>query len=227
MDRATIDKQLAIRLEHFSAHPFLVDANSLRLSPEQVYRWIMCAGRESKSFVSILRNLISWCESKKIKDILLANLDDELGNGVPEDAHYMHYLRLLDELGIPRTQFFSYTENSGIKLALQLAYSISLARREAWALGYMLINEAMTPITYGAAKSGLMKYHPKLQTNFFDLHISTDAIHLKNLLDAVEELPQECEGDVVFGLDMGERGMAVLLDEAYGVLDYSSDGLAA
>lgn len=51
--------------------------------------------------------------------------------------------------------------------------------------------------------------------------------HLKNLFDGVEELPQDCEGDVVFGLDIGERGMAVLLDEAYGVLDYSSEAPAA
>jgi pyrroloquinoline quinone (PQQ) biosynthesis protein C len=223
MDCALIEHHLTARLEHFSQHPFIVDANASQLSRDQVHRWIMCAGRESKSFVSILQNLTSWCQRSKINQILLANLNDELGDGNPEEAHYKHYLRLLDDVGIPRSEFVSYRENNGIKLALRLAYSISLAKREAWALGYMLINEAMTPITYGAAKAALTKYHPSLKTDFFDLHIETDAIHLKNLFEAVAELATSDEKDVLYGLDAGERGMAVLLDEAYGIFDYSGE----
>jgi pyrroloquinoline quinone (PQQ) biosynthesis protein C len=183
----------------------------------------MCAGRESKSFVAILKNLASWCTNPKTREILLANLADELGNGKPEDAHYQHYLQLLDALNIPRANFYSYSERAGIRLALSLAYNISLSKREACALGYLLINEAITPITYGAAKSAITYYYPNLKTTFFDLHVTIDDLHVKKLYEAVDELPTSSEDELLFGIDVGERGMAVLIDEAYGIFDHCLD----
>ncbi|MEV6810503.1 hypothetical protein [Streptomyces sp. NPDC051129] len=51
---------------------------------------------------------------------LRENLDDELGAGDPEHAHFLHYLHLLDDLGVPREEFDTYRERPGIKLALGL-----------------------------------------------------------------------------------------------------------
>lgn len=180
----------------------------------------MCAGRESQSFVTILKNLTSWCGDSKIREILLANLADELGKGNPEEAHYMHYLQLLDSLNIPRSHFYSYSERAGIKLALSLAYNISLSRQKSRALGYLLINEAMTSITYGAAKSTISSFHPDLKTNFFDIHVVVDHLHVEKLFEAVEQLPSSSKSELLFGIDIGERGMAILLDEALGAFDY-------
>jgi pyrroloquinoline quinone (PQQ) biosynthesis protein C len=223
MNRDSIAQQLAEGLNRIRRHPFIVSAHARSLSKDEGERWIMCAGRESASFVAILENLTSWFDNLKVREILLANLADELGNGNADEAHYMHYLQLLDRLNIPRAEFYSYKERAGIKLALSLAYNISLSRRESRALGYLLINEAMTAITYGAAKSAITNYYPNLKTDFFDLHVTVDALHVNKLYDAVDELPASSERELLFGMEIGERGMAVLLDEAYGIFDCTFD----
>lgn len=223
MNRASIEQYLESGLGRIRRHPFIVKAHELTLSKEQGLRWIMCAGRESQSFVAILANLTRWCEDSKTHSILSENLANEMGDGNPQDAHFMHYLQLLEDLNVPRSDFYLYREGAGIKLALSLAYNISLSKQQVCALGYLLINEAMTPITYGAAKAAILSYYPNLKTSFFDLHVVIDDLHVKKLYEAVDELPASSEQEFLFGIDIGERGMAVLLDEALGVFDHCAE----
>jgi len=223
MKRDQVQRYLEDGLERIRRHPFITGAHELTLTKNQGQRWIMCAGRESRSFVAILKNLASWCANENVREILLANLADELGKGDPQEAHYVHYLGLLDALCIPRSNFYSYSEKAGIKLALSLAYNISLSKRESCALGYLLINEAMTPITYGAAKTALRVYYPDLKTDFFDIHVVTDDLHVKKLYEAVDELSETLQQELFFGIHLGERGMAVLLDEAFGIFDNADE----
>ena len=131
----------------------------------------------------------------------------------------MHYLHLLDSLGIQRSRFDEYEESAGIKFALSLAFNIAEGRNAPEAIGYMLLNEAMTPITYEAARSALSQNFPGLKTDFFDLHIAVDAEHVQALWEAVEVLPDSSAPGLNFGFALAKRGMEVLLDEAYGVLD--------
>ena len=138
---------------------------------------------------------------------------------VPEHAHFMHYLHLLDKLGISREIFYAYNERAGIKLALSLAYNISVLNSEALALGYMLVNESMTSITYAAAKSAITLYYPTLDTEFFDIHVDVDEKHVSELYQAIIELEPSQISQLLYGINIGERGMAVLLDEAYGIFD--------
>jgi len=215
-----VEQAVANSLNRIHGHPFIRDAKVGKLSEEQAKRWIMCAGRESRSFPDVLKNLISWSGHEKIKSILLQNLSDEEGNGVLEHAHFMHYLQLLDKLGISRDEFYAYTERAGIRLALSLAYNISTLRREAPAIGYMLVNESMTSITYSAAKLAITRYYPELQTDFFDIHVDVDERHVDELYEAVSELVPCQTQDLLFGVEIGERGMAVLLDEAYGIFEH-------
>jgi pyrroloquinoline quinone (PQQ) biosynthesis protein C len=215
-----VEQAVANSLNRIHRHPFIRYAKIGKLSEEQAKRWIMCAGRESRSFPDILENLISWSGNEKIKSILLQNLADEKGHGVLEHAHFMHYLQLLDKLGISRDEFYTYTERAGIRLALSLAYNISALRREAPAIGYMLVNESMTSITYAAAKSAITLYYPDLETEFFDIHVDVDERHVDELYEAVSELDSSQIEDLLFGVEIGERGMAVLLDEAYGIFEH-------
>ena len=113
--------------------------------------------------------------------------------------------------------------SSSLKFALNLAYSVSNMRDSATPLGYMLVNEAMTPITYKAAKLAITKYYTNLNTHFFDEHIAVDEEHVADLWRAVDRLGNGEEASLRFGMDVGERGMAVLLDEAFGVLDLHLD----
>jgi pyrroloquinoline quinone (PQQ) biosynthesis protein C len=200
-------------------HPFIVAANNQALSQSQAERWIKCAGRESKTFPQILENMVARCKNERVQQILNANLSDEYGNGNPEDAHFKHYLHLLDELGIPRSAFDSYSEKVGIRFALDLAQCVSLQPSEALAIGYMLVNEGMTQITYSAAHNALRRYHPVIRTPFFTLHVEVDEKHVEDLFKAVDELSVEDGADLKFGVEIGERGMASLLDEALGTFD--------
>lgn len=206
-------------LSRIRQHPFIVGANSQSLTKSQAERWIKCAGRESRSFPKILENLVARARNERVRQILQANLDDEYGNGNPDDAHFKHYLHLLDELGIPRSEFDAYDERAGIRFALELAYNVSVQPSEPMAIGYMLVNEGMTQITYSAAHNALTRYYPDIKTPFFSLHVEVDEKHVADLYRAVGELPDSESSALKFGVDIGERGMAVLLDEAFGVFD--------
>jgi pyrroloquinoline quinone (PQQ) biosynthesis protein C len=212
-----VKHEVALSLLRIERHPFVIRAKRGDLTYQEALRWIMCAGRESRTFPTILENMIADCIDPVIRKILQDNLDDEYGNGNIEHAHFNHYLQLLDKLGIQRQQFEGYHERSGIRLALDLALSVSSSKNIARALGYMVVNEGMTPITYSAIKSGLMQFHPDLKTDFFDMHIIVDEKHVADLHRAIEELPEQNLEDVLFGICIGERGMAVLLDEVIGV----------
>ncbi|MGH9894082.1 MAG: iron-containing redox enzyme family protein [bacterium] len=216
--RDAVMTYVAGALQRIRRHPFIIAANAQTLTREQATRWIFCAGRESRSFPHILENLVARSTRPRVRALLQANLDDEYGNGNPDDAHFFHYLQLLDELGVPRATFYEYPERAGIKLAVALAFNISDGN-EAVAIGYMTVNEAMTPITHSAAHNALRRYHPAMRAPFLRLHVEVDERHAESLYAATADLDRSQLEDVLFGIDLGERGMAVLLDEALGILD--------
>src|SRR5712692_1457517 len=99
MLRNAAEQAVAESLERIRQHPFILEANAQKLSKGQAERWIKCAGRESRSFPSILQNMVARCSNETVREILEENLNDEHGNGNPEEAHFKHYLHLLDNLG--------------------------------------------------------------------------------------------------------------------------------
>ena len=201
-------------------HEFIAHATFGKLEEGQCIRWVMCAGRESRSFPDILQNMLEIVDSEEISKILGENLADEFGNGNPEQAHFRHYVHLLAKLGFSEAEFNAYPEKAGIQLALHLAYNISMQEDVPLALGYMLVNEGMTPITYGAVDVALHVHFPSLTTEFFRLHVEVDEEHVAQLYEAVSTLPDEALPSVLFGIAVGERGMAVLLDEALGLFEH-------
>ena len=210
-------------LHRIRNHPFVKRAHAGLLTKEEGLRWIKCAGRESRTFPKILERMLEHCFEPAVRQILQSNLEDECGNGNPDRAHYKHYLDLLDRVGVGRERFEEYPEKAGIRLAVELALSISAKPNLAQALGYMLVNEGMTPITYEAVRAALLPYFPDLKTKFFDMHIAVDEKHVEDLYHAVNELPAAALDDVCFGVMVGERGMAVLLDEVIGLYDGMSE----
>lgn len=217
MEITTVKTKVAESLKRIEGHPFILDAHSNELAKDQVIRWVMCAGRESRTFPEILKNMISWTRNEKITAVLRDNLDDELGNGNLKHAHFMHYLQLIEKIGLKEGDFLAYNEKAGIQLATSLAYNISMLKKPATVIGYMLVNEAITPVTYNAVRHAILPYYPEIKTNFFDIHIEVDEMHVAELYKAVEELMDSELEELLFGIEIGERGMAVLLDEAYGI----------
>lgn len=213
----TVRQAVEASLEAIRSHRFITGAHLLALTHEQTIRWIMCAGRESRSFPDILIGMIERTTNPAVKKILEENLDDEHGNGNPEHAHFRHYVHLLQKIGMSEQQFQAYTEKAGIRLALDLAYNVANGDNSAVALGYMLVNEGMTPITYDAVDVALHKFYPDLTTSFFQMHVEVDEHHVAELYKAVEAMPDAVVDDIVFGVQLGERGMAALLDEALGI----------
>lgn len=222
----TAKKEVVESLNEIHQHPFLCEATKQNLTEEQIARWLMCAGRESRSFPSILGNMLERSADdqhprhKRIVEILGQNLQDELGNGNPEEAHFKHYLKLLDNLKIPREQFYNYQERAGIKLALDIAYNVSVQKNEAIAIGYMLVNESMTPITYAAIQKAVCRYWLPSDIAFFSVHVAIDIKHVEALYLAVEQLEANQTDDIVYGIRLGERGMSALFDESYGLFEH-------
>lgn len=210
-------------LARIQAHRFIRLAHRRELSRDQVLRWILCAGRESETFPNILVRMLERITSPQlVVDVLKENLDDEYGNGNPDEAHFQHYLKLLHAVGLTDADFRGYRERAGIRLALDLAESVSSQPVPEIAIGYMLVNEGMTPITYGAVDVAIHAYHPELDSTFFQLHVEVDEHHVRELYRAVGALPESAVDDVLEGIALGERGMAVLLDEALGVFDHTT-----
>lgn len=207
-------------LDRIRAHRFIREAHARELSKSQVLRWILCAGRESRSFPEILENMVKRVEDPLVLEILRENLDDEYGNGDSDEAHFQHYLHLLHDVGLTDEDFESYTERAGIRLALDLAYNVSTQPVPETAIGYMLVNEGMTPITYDAVDVAIHRHFPDLATKFFRLHVEVDEHHVNELYRAISALDDAGVDDILFGVSLGERGMGVLLDEALGVFDH-------
>ncbi len=206
-------------LDRIAQHPFIKDGRAQRLSKAQCLRWVMCAGRESRTFPEVLRNMMTLVEDQKVMDILRENLQDELGHGNPEQAHFRHYVHLIQKLGLTEADFENYPERAGIRLAVDLGRSISLHSDPAVSLGYMLVNEGIVPITYGAVDVAIQKHFPELTTNFFNMHVLVDEEHVRQLFVAVGEMQDTDASAILFGLALGERGVAVLLDEALGLYE--------
>ncbi len=207
-------------LNRIREHLFIRKAHGQQLTREQVLRWIKCGGRESRTFPNILVNMIKRIDNPLVVQILQENLDDEFGNGNPDEAHFQHYLHLLHDVGLSDEEFESYEERAGIRLALDLAESVSKQPVPEIAIGYMLVNEGMTPITYDAVDVSIHQYFPSLETMFFKLHVEVDEHHVNELYRAIAALDNSSLEDVLFGVSLGERGMGVLLDEALGVFDH-------
>lgn len=207
-------------LDRIRAHRFIREAHAGALSKSQVLRWILCAGRESRSFPEILENMVKRVDDPLVLEILRENLDDEYGNGDSDEAHFQHYLHLLHDVGLSTEAFESYVERAGIRLALDLAYNVSSQPVPEIAIGYMLVNEGMTPITYDAVDVAIHKHFPTLATKFFRLHVEVDEHHVNELYRAIGALDDASVDDILFGVGLGERGMGVLLDEALGVFDH-------
>lgn len=206
-------------LNKFKDHPFIQKANNNELAKEQLINWLMCAGRESRTFPEIIKNMIEWTNNQVIKDILIENLNDEYGNGNPNEAHFMHYIQLLEQIELSQNDFLNYDEKAGVKFAVSLAYNISMSKDIGLVLGYMLINEALTPIVYSAIQEAMKKYYPELETNFFDLHIKVDEQHVKELYKAISVLDDNSIESLKFGIELGQRGMLIILDESLGIFN--------
>jgi pyrroloquinoline quinone (PQQ) biosynthesis protein C len=110
LDQASIEVVREVvedSLARIRKHKFIVDGFSGRLTHEQCVRWIMCAGRESRSFPDILQNMIEIVSDCDIRQVLQSNLEDEFGNGNPDHAHFKHYLHLIRKIGLSETDFTS------------------------------------------------------------------------------------------------------------------------
>jgi pyrroloquinoline quinone (PQQ) biosynthesis protein C len=223
MDDSNIERvRLATEqsLDRIREHRFIQMAHAGELSRPQVLRWILCGGRESRTFPEILENMVRRVDNPLVLQILRENLDDEYGNGNPDEAHFQHYLHLLHDVGLTDEEFESYEERAGIRLALDLAHNVSSQPVPEVAIGYMLANEGMTPITYDAVDVAIHKYFPSLETMFFKLHVEVDEHHVNELYRAIAALENNSLDDLLYGICLGERGMGVLLDEALGVFDH-------
>jgi pyrroloquinoline quinone (PQQ) biosynthesis protein C len=207
-------------LDRIREHRFIQQAHAGQLGRAQVLRWILCGGRESRTFPEILENMVTRVDNPLVLQILRENLADEYGNGNPDEAHFQHYRHLLHDVGLTDAEFESYEERAGIRLALDLAYNVSSQPVPEIAIGYMLVNEGMTPITYDAVDVAIHRYFPSLETMFFKLHVEVDEHHVNELYRAIAELENDSVDDLLFGVSLGERGMGVLLDEALGVFDH-------
>lgn len=220
MDVTSVRAATEESLNRIRKHRFVTMAHAGKLDKSQTLRWIVCAGRESRSFPKILENMAKRVDDPLVLEILQENLDDEYGNGNPDEAHFQHYLHLLHDVGLSDEEFESYEERAGIRLALDLAYNVSSQPVPEIAIGYMLVNEGMTPIIYDAVEVAIKRHFPTLTTRFFRLHVEVDEHHVNELYRAIGTLNDTSMDDILFGVGLGERGMGVLLDEALGVYDY-------
>lgn len=217
----TAKKLVDESLTRIGKHPFIAGAIDGKLSREQIKRWVFCAGRESRIFPGVVKNILALCSpsDQEIATTLLRNLNDELGNGNPQEAHFQHYLGLLTEMGISYDQFSSYDEKAGIKLALSLAFNVSRQEHLATAIGYLLVNEGMTPITYSAVGEALRHEYKFSEIPFLAAHVDIDERHVAGLFRAVDHLDERQFDHLLYGIGLGERGMLLLLDEAYGIFE--------
>ena len=214
--------------ERVSTHPFLLRAAAGQLSADEIRRWICLAGRESRLFPRILEEMLRQLDTPEarailgeswaiVHQVLAENLDDENGNGDPEEAHFHHYLQLLPDAGLTLTDFESYIERGGIAYALALAAAVSSQSDIALALAYMWLNELLTGPIYGAMNRARHRWFPDMKEKFFVVHVEVDIEHTQALEKAIAALPSKLLPSLRYGLELAEAGMSALLWEAGGL----------
>jgi len=210
-------KQIAESVAKIEKHRFVVDGNGQYLTEEQIRRWIYCAGRESRTFPALLKQAEQVAKNEALRAVLRNNLRDEEGAGDPSEAHFQHYLRLLEQLGIKRSTFENYVPGQGLNNALRTADKIK-SSSDATILGYLLVNEALTPVIYRAVEHAIRKYTPDVsqRTQFFQLHIDGDKEHVHQLSIAGDQLRADKRSEVEAGIKQATKGMLDLLTEAWG-----------
>jgi pyrroloquinoline quinone (PQQ) biosynthesis protein C len=213
--QVAVEESLAV----VSAHRFIRDARSGRLSEAQCQRWIMCAGRESRSGPEILQNMLDRASDEPLRRLLVDKLHDERGAD--------RYLRLLRDIGTSEIEICDYDDKAGIRFSLDLAHNVSVQPDFALAIGYMYVNEAVAPIVHGAMELAIRHCYPGLTTDFFQTDVEVDAARVGRLSEAVGRMSDGDQDGVLFGVTVGERGTAALLDEALGLFAHWPRGPGA
>jgi pyrroloquinoline quinone (PQQ) biosynthesis protein C len=210
--------------ERIGIHPFVELAARTMLTRNEVVRWLFCAGRDSLAFLDLLMNLVAQLErsheSPQILAILQEKLNNEQGGDNPDQIHWRHYLQVLNRIGLDENDFYSYKNGTGVRFAVNLARNIPNWHNLAQAIGYMLANEGLTPLIYGAMATAIQHHFPSLETEFFRPRAEVNERHLAAFYEAAVHLPEGRSSDVRTGILLGERGKGTLLDEASGLLDY-------
>jgi pyrroloquinoline quinone (PQQ) biosynthesis protein C len=194
-------------------HRFVRAAADAELSREQLIRWILCAGKESRAFPDVLRGALRSAKGSA-HVVLKKNLDDELGNGDPNEAHFQHYLRLLDEIGVLRSVYELYEPGRDLRAALELAAKVANGTSVARLYGYLVLNESATGPIYHAMEIAAAQLFPNLQSRFFSLHVSGDEVHVRDLLTVATEFTVEHGDEVLDGIELGEHGLCLVLNES-------------
>ena len=168
-------------------------------------------GRESRAFPDLLRAAI-LSTSGRLQKVLEHNLRDELGLNDTPGSHFSHYQRLLADLEIPPNAFERFVPGPALAEALSIARSVVCSGDPSYVYGYILVNESATPPIYSAVHEAARRLYPTLQSEFFQLHIEGDAVHVQDLISVRDDVQ---DGDAVLeGVAVGERGMSLVLDEA-------------
>lgn len=167
---------VAESVDVITAHRFVREARSRRLSEDQCRRWVLCAARENPRHAQLLR-----------------------------------------DIGLSEDEMSDYDEQAGIRFSVELAYNVSVLPDPAVAVGYVFVNEAVTPIVHGAMELALRHCYPGLTTDFFKIDVEAGAARIEHLSEAVGRLDDAEQDSVLFGVNLGERGAAALLDEALGL----------
>jgi pyrroloquinoline quinone (PQQ) biosynthesis protein C len=196
-------------------HPLVTQGRTGQLEWGKIKNWIFCAGRESKQFPEVVQAAIDNATNEDFSAALRRNLNDELGKGDPNEAHFQHYLQLLRTLNISRSEFDGYPEGDGLKRALEIAAEVINARDEALMLGYLLVNEELTGPIYGAIEQSLTRRRPEVHTKFFQIHVEGERDHVRALLVAGDQLQANRSERVLEGIRQGAEDMRSLLNEAY------------
>jgi pyrroloquinoline quinone (PQQ) biosynthesis protein C len=217
---ASIRTENEAALARLRSHPFIRIAHAKALTRDKAHRMLEAMSCDSRAFLVQLRagvnRLRDLPQYEALLPIMKRNLDDEEGNDNPEEAHWRHYVHLALQLGYTEEALLGYEGNIGVKYAVQLAHSVPFREVPCW-VGYMLLNEGATPVTYGAEEVALRVYYPELKTKFFTMHVEVDEHHVAELYEAVRLLPDSAYYEVLQDIAMGELGMVAILDEAFGL----------
>lgn len=194
-------------------HVLVASARDGTLELQRFVSWVLCAGKESRIFPVVLRAAASRA-SGALRGVLRRNLQDELGDGTRGGSHFDHYLQLLDDIGVSREAFDRMPVGNDLATALSLAIELARDADLPRLYGYLLMNEVATAPVYGALESAALRIFPELSSSFFRLHVDGDAAHVADLLSVASTFSGSRETLVGEGIQLGARGIQLVLDAA-------------
>ena len=146
-------------------------------------QWAIQAGRIDQAFAEILTNMLAnQAINPSMHTAIRENLDDELGNGDPQQVHFTLFQDVLQAASVSVDEYQATPMTAGTRKIIYSLVNASRGTNPLQILGMMASEELICPNEFPLFLEAMSHYGTAHQLRYFDEHIQADARHSYDLI---------------------------------------------